>query len=121
MHYFFNMPAPYPLFSLPKLFGISGGVVLSVGCAWMLMLKYKSDKNLSNPAAHEAAFAFIALLGFVGFSGLALYALGDTVWMPALLAVHLGSVLSFFLLAPFTKMAHGFFRLAALIRDEQVR
>jgi citrate/tricarballylate utilization protein len=28
-------------------------------------------------------------------------------------------VLSFFLLTPYTKMAHGFYRLAALVRDEQ--
>ena len=27
--------------------------------------------------------------------------------------------LSFFLLTPYTKMAHGFFRLAALLRDAQ--
>lgn len=31
--------------------------------------------------------------------------------------LHLGAVLGFFLLMPYTKMAHGFYRLAALIRD----
>ena len=39
------------------------------------------------------------------------------VLMPLMLALHLGAVLSFFLLTPFTKMAHGFYRLTALIRD----
>lgn len=121
MHYVLDIPAPYPLFSFPKLFGISGGILLSIGCAWMLHLKWKADANLSDPATHAAENAFIALLGFVGFSGLLLYFLGNTNWMPALLAIHLGAVLTFFLLTPYTKMAHGFFRLAALIRDEQLK
>ena len=50
-------------------------------------------------------------------SGLVLYALGSTALMPALLALHLGSVLAFFLLTPYSKMAHGFYRLAALVRE----
>jgi len=50
---------------------------------------------------------------------LVLYAMGNSALMPSLLVLHLGSVLAFFLLTPFTKMAHGFYRLAALVRDEQ--
>lgn len=119
MHYFFDMPAPYPLFSLPKLFGISGGLLLTVGCIGMVALKLKSDRELGDTKAWGGDIAFIALLGFVGLSGLVLYALGGTAAMPTLLAVHLGAVLAFFLLTPFTKMAHGFYRLAALIRDAQ--
>ena len=46
-----------------------------------------------------------------------LYALGSTPWLPELLAFHLGAVLAFFLLAPYTKMVHGFYRLAALAID----
>jgi citrate/tricarballylate utilization protein len=41
--------------------------------------------------------------------------------VPGLLAVHLGVVLAFFLLAPYSKMVHGFYRLAALVRDAQIR
>ncbi|MCP4207918.1 MAG: tricarballylate utilization 4Fe-4S protein TcuB [Shimia sp.] len=119
MHYVFEIPAPYPLFSLPKLFGISGGLLLTAGCLGMVTLKLKSDRALGDTKAWGGDIAFIALLGFVSFSGLALYALGSTAAMPALLAIHLGAVLAFFLLTPFTKMAHGFYRLAALIRDAQ--
>ena len=32
-----------------------------------------------------------------------------------LLAVHLGAVLAFFILTPYTKMVHGFYRMAALL------
>ena len=38
-----------------------------------------------------------------------------------LLPLHLGTVLTLFLLRPFSKMVHGFFRLAALIIEEQKR
>lgn len=119
LHYIFDRPAPYAFWSLPKLLGVPGGVLLTLGCFWMASLKLRSDRALGDRGAWGGEIAFILLLGFTGFSGLALYALGSTTWLPVLLAVHLGSVLTFFVLAPFTKMAHGFFRFAALLRDAQ--
>ena len=119
MHYVFDMPAPYPLFSLPKLLGLSGGGLLTLGCGWMVALKLRSARELGDAKAWSGEGGFILLLGFVGLSGLVLYGLGSTALMPALLALHLGAVLSFILLTPFTKMAHGFYRLAALVRDAQ--
>ena len=117
LHYMFNMPAPYGLFSLPKLFGVSGGILLGGGAIWMVVLKLRADRNLSAKGVWGGEMGFVLLLGFVGISGLALYALGQTVAMPTLLALHLGSVLAFFLITPYSKMAHGFYRLAALLRD----
>ena len=66
-------------------------------------------------------FAFILLLGSVSFTGLALYSGGKSAVMPQLLAIHLSTVLVFFLLTPFSKMVHEFFRLAALVREAQTR
>ncbi|MGB0505043.1 MAG: tricarballylate utilization 4Fe-4S protein TcuB [Pikeienuella sp.] len=119
MHYAFDMQAPYGLFSVPKLLGIPGGILLSVGVVWMVILKQQSDPDLGAKRAWSGENAFTILLGFVAFSGLALYALGGTALMSVLLALHLGSVLSFFLLMPFSKMAHSFYRMAALVRDAQ--
>ena len=65
--------------------------------------------------------AFVLLLSFVGLSGLALYAATGTALVGGLLALHLGSVLTFFLLTPYSKMAHGFYRMAALVADAQER
>lgn len=121
MHYFFNMPAPYPLFSLPKLFGITGGVLLSLGTLDMARLKLKADKNLSDERVWGGEMGFVLLLFFVSTTGLALYILGSTAAMPILLAVHLASVLAFFLLTPFSKMIHGFYRLTSLLRDAQLK
>ncbi|PWQ97669.1 tricarballylate utilization 4Fe-4S protein TcuB [Leucothrix pacifica] len=121
MHYFFNMPAPYPLFSLPKLLGITGGVILSLGTLSMASLKLRADKNLGDARVWGGEMGFVLLLFVVSTTGLALYMLGSTGAMPALLAIHLASVLAFFLLTPFSKMIHGFYRLASLLRDAQIK
>ncbi len=36
MHYLLAMEAPYPLFSLPKLLGIIGGILLVIGTIGLL-------------------------------------------------------------------------------------
>jgi len=119
MHYALDMQAPYGLFSLPKLLGIPGGILMVAGTAWLATLKLKADKTLGATSAWGGEMGFVLLLFLVALSGLLLYALGSTSAMPAMLAIHLGSVLSFFLLTPYSKMAHGFYRLAALVRDAQ--
>lgn len=121
MHYLLNISAPYGLFSLPKLLGISGGVLLSIGTLGLASLKLKAERDLSDAHVWGGEMAFVLLLFMVSTSGLALYLLGMTAWLPELLALHLGTVLAFFMLMPFSKMVHGFFRLAALIRDEQLK
>jgi len=120
MHYVFVIPAPYGALSLPKLLGVPGGALLTAGCGYMVWLKLKSDRALGDVQAWGGDLGFVLLLGFVALSGLLLYALGQTALMPSLLALHLGSVLAFFLLTPFSKMVHGFFRLAALIRNADI-
>lgn len=119
LHYVFEVPAPYPLWSLPKMLGVPGGILMTGGAIWMALLKLRANWDVSDTTAWGGEMAFVLLLGFVATSGLALYGFGGTGAMPTLLALHLGSVLSFFLLTPFTKMAHGFFRLAALMREAQ--
>ncbi len=118
LHYVFDIPAPYSLLSLPKLFGVPGGILMVVGTVWLSVLKRKAAPDLGDAKAWGGEMAFILLLFLVALTGLALYALGSTAAMPALLAIHLGAVLAFFLLTPFTKMAHGFYRLTALIVEE---
>lgn len=119
MHYFLNMPAPYTWYALPKLLGVPGGVLLTIGCAALASLKLRADKKLGAPHVWGAEMAFVLLLGLTGFSGLVLYATtGSTLVRPAL-AIHLAFVIVLFLLLPYSKMVHGFFRLAALIKDAQ--
>ncbi len=119
MHYYLDMPAPYGLFSLPKLLGIPGGLLLVAGGAGLAWLKTKADAQLGAPRVWGGEMAFVLLLVATGATGLILYAATGTAAVPALLAIHLATVLAFFLLMPYSKMVHGFYRMAALVRDAQ--
>lgn len=121
MHYALGWAAPYGLFSPPKIFGISGGILLVLGSIEMIRLKLKADPALGAQRVWRGEFAFIALLGLTAATGLALYAATGTSLVRPLLALHLGAVLTLFLMMPFTKMVHGFFRLSALIIEAQKR
>lgn len=121
MHYVLDLPAPYGFFSLPKLLGVSGGVLLCLGTLRLVMLKVRAERSLGAERVWGGEMAFVLLLFFVSASGLLLYAASGTVAVPWLLALHLGSVLAFFLLTPYSKMAHGFYRLAALAREAQLK
>ncbi len=119
LHYDFGLEAPYGLFSLPKLLGIPGGIMLCVGTAGLAWLKTKAERQLGAAAAWGGEMAFVLLLFFVSLTGLLLFAVSGSVAVQVMLPLHLGTVLTFFLLTPYSKMAHGFYRLAALVRDEQ--
>lgn len=119
MHYGLGMEAPYGLFSVPKLLGLPGGLLLTIGCAGLIALKLKADPALGAEKAWGGEMAFVLLLGLTGLTGLMLYAATGTGAVQPLLALHLGAVLAFFVTTPYSKMAHGFFRSAALIRDAQ--
>ncbi len=120
MHYVLGWEAPYGLFTLPKLLGIPGGLLLLVGTGGLAWLKIRADAGLGACGVWGGEMAFVLLLGFVSLSGLVLYAATGTAAVPMLLALHLGAVLAFFLLMPFSKMVHGFYRLAALARERQL-
>ena len=117
LHYGFGLEAPYGLFSLPKLLGVPGGLLLCAGTAALALLKTHADRDLGAPSAWGGEMAFVLLLFTVGMSGLVLYAATGTGAVAWLLPLHLGAVLTFFLLAPYSKMVHGFYRLAALSKD----
>lgn len=122
MHYLFAMPAPYPLLSPPKLFGLPGGAMLLAGALWMAWLRRRAERAPADAYGWWAGMAFVLLLALVAASGLALYALrGIEGLVGPLTVLHLGAVLALFLALPFTKFAHAPFRLAALLRDAQER
>lgn len=47
LHYVFDLQAPYGLFSLPKLLGVPGGILLSLGALALAWLKLKADPALA--------------------------------------------------------------------------
>ena len=117
LHYGFDLEAPYGLFSLPKIFGVPGGIILCLGTGGLAWLKIKADAHLGRKATWGGEMAFVLLLFFVSATGLLLFAFSNSTAVEMLLPIHLGSVLCFFLLMPYSKMVHGFYRVAALIKD----
>lgn len=119
LHYAFAMPAPYGPWSLPKLLGVPGGVLMTIGGAGLIALKLRAEKTLGAPAVWGGEIAFAALLTSTAATGLALYAATGTAAVRPLLILHLACVLTLFLSIPYTKMVHAAFRFAALVRDRQ--
>ena len=115
MHYGLQMPAPYGYISLPKLFGILGGIGLLIGPVGLLSLKAKATKAVKGTANNGMDVGFLALLFLTSASGLILMLLKDTSWVGLTLTLHLGIVLSLFLTMPYGKFIHGFYRLISLV------
>jgi citrate/tricarballylate utilization protein len=116
-HYVLGWHAPYPLFSLPVILGTVGGLGLLVGPAGLLHLNMRRAPGHGDPKQRAMDRGFIALLFATSASGLALLAGRDGIYMPALLAVHLGIVMALFLTLPYGKFAHGIYRSAALLKS----
>jgi citrate/tricarballylate utilization protein len=115
-HYGLGWHAPYPLLSLPVGLGVVGGLGLVTGPVGLIALKARRDSALVDPGQTGMDVAFLALLFLVGASGLALLGLRETAAMGVALAVHLGLVLGLFVTAPYGKMVHAVYRIAALVR-----
>lgn len=58
----------------------------------------------------------LVLLWLVAVTGLVLLAFRETAAMGTLLAIHLGFVLALFVALPYSRMVHGAYRFAALVR-----
>ncbi len=118
LHYAFGLEAPYSWYSLPKLLGVPGGLLLCLGTGGLAWLKTKADPSLGVVRIWGSEMAFILLLFSVSATGLMLYAATGTALVEWLLPIHLGTVLTFFLVTPYSKMIHGFYRMAALVKNQ---
>ncbi|MBN9671530.1 tricarballylate utilization 4Fe-4S protein TcuB [Roseibium aggregatum] len=114
-HYAFGWEAPYGLFSLPKLFGVLGGVGLVIGPVGLAHAKRKRHPDLLDPSAKGMEAAFLVMLFATGLSGLLLMALRETPLMGVMLSLHLGVVFALFLTMPYGKFVHGIYRFGALV------
>jgi citrate/tricarballylate utilization protein len=116
-HYALGLDAPYAILSLPVLLGTAGGIGLLVGPLGLLWLQFRRDPAQGDPEQRGMDRAFIALLLLASSTGLILLVLRESRAMPALLAVHLGVILTLFLTLPYGKFAHGIYRCAALLKS----
>jgi len=116
-HYLLDLHAPYALTSLPVLLGTVGGIGLLIGPTGLLYLNLRRNAEHGDVTQKPMDRAFIVLLFLMSASGLALLAYRDTAYMAILLAIHLGFVMAFFLTMPYGKFGHGFYRMAALLKN----
>jgi citrate/tricarballylate utilization protein len=115
-HHVFGWVAPYDLASLPVLLGTVGGIGMVVGCGGLIWLKIVGDPAPTAARQLGADYALLALLLLIAATGLGLLALRATEAMGVALAVHVGLVVAFFLMLPYSRMVHALYRLAALAR-----
>jgi citrate/tricarballylate utilization protein len=120
-HAFLGWPAPYPLFSAPVLLGTGGGLLMIAGAIGLLAMKFVDDPAPNVRRLLGGDVALLLLLALIGVSGLVLLAVRSTGVMGLALAVHLGFILAFFLVLPYSKMVHGVYRSAALLRRAMER
>ncbi len=117
--YGLGLVAPYPFFSLPVMLGTVGGIGLLVGPVGLIWNKMRSDSKPMRSVYYGMDYAFLIMLFLVSLSGLLLLGLRETSAMGMVLVVHLGLVLGFFVMLPYSKFVHGIYRFAALVRFAQ--
>lgn len=120
-HYLLGREAPYPVYDLPVLLGVAGGVGLLIGPAGLLAAKFRREKAMRDEARFGMEVAFLAMLFLTSLTGLGLLAFRETAAMGMLLAIHLGVVFALFLTMPYGKFVHGLYRFAALVRYARER
>ncbi|KAA6186933.1 tricarballylate utilization 4Fe-4S protein TcuB [Thiohalocapsa marina] len=116
-HHVLGWQAPYPLLSAPVLLGTCGGLAMTCAVVGLARLKRREDRSPTDAEARSLDLAFLGLLFLVAVTGLVLLALRATPAMGVLLAVHLGTVLAFFLLLPYSKFVHAGYRLLSLLAE----
>ena len=115
-HLVFGWIAPYGYTSLPVLLGTAGGVGLVVGPLGLLALDRRRDPALTHTSERSLGSSFLAMLLLTSLTVLALLALRERPYMPALLVVHLAVVFALFITIPYGKFVHGIYRGAALLK-----
>jgi citrate/tricarballylate utilization protein len=116
-HTVFGWVAPHDYLSLPVALGVLGGLGLVVGPAGLLLVREQRDPALADPGQRSPDSSLLVLLLVTSLTGLSLLAWRETDALRALLCVHLGAVLSFFVTMPYSKFVHGFYRLLALVQS----
>ncbi|PYU23971.1 MAG: tricarballylate utilization 4Fe-4S protein TcuB [Acidobacteria bacterium] len=94
----FGWISPYPFLSLPVLLGTVGGAAMLVGIAGLLQIKVTADPGPASKLLLDIDYSFLVLLFVAAATGLLLLAMRSTAAMGGLLAVHLGVIVSLFLI-----------------------
>ena len=98
------------------MLGTVGGVLMMVGTIGLLAMKFVDDPVPNVRRLLGGDVALLMMLAMIALTGLVLLAVRSTGAMGLAMAIHLGFILAFFLVLPYSKMVHGIYRSAALLR-----
>ena len=114
--------SPFPFLTVPVLLGTAGGIALTLGCIEFLRMNRRRDGRLDGGRTPSLDTAFLIVLLLVSVTGLALLAVQKaTGVVHVVLLIHLGTVVAFFVTAPYGKFMHAVYRLAGVIRSVEER
>lgn len=112
----FDVMPPFPLWSPPVVLGTAGGIAMIVGTTALMRLKWRSDDRPAEARMIAKDYGFLFSLDLVSVTGMLTLALRESGVLGAVLAVHLGSLVAFFLTMPYGKFVHFVYRYGALVR-----
>jgi citrate/tricarballylate utilization protein len=115
-YYGFGWKGPYTYTSLPVVLGTLGGIGLLIGPIGLWTLNASRNREITDESQQGMDVAFIVLLLMTSITGLGLLLLRTTAAMGSLLVVHLGVVMTLFLMLPYGKFVHGLYRSAAILK-----
>ncbi len=118
-HNLFGWKSPHAFLSLPVQLGFWGGIGMMIGTTGLLWLKTVTDPVPVAQKLLGGEYAMLGLLWLIAATGLLLLGIRHTGAMGVMLAIHLGLVVGFFLVMPYSKMVHGLYRGLALLRHAQ--
>lgn len=107
--------APYPYAHPVVLFGLVGGIGMTIGTTGLLWLR-RRPAPLASRREGALNWSFLISLQLAAVTGLLLLFLRDTGAMGTLLLVHLGTIVALYVTAPYGKFVHVVYRSAAVLR-----
>lgn len=90
--------------------------MLLIGTLGLFAMKLIEDPGPVSRKLLGGDVAMLLLLALASLTGLVLLVVRSTGAMGLALAIHLGFILALFLVLPYSKMVHGVYRSAALLR-----
>lgn len=114
--HFLGLNAPYDFNQAPKIFGLIGGIMLCIGTAGLMCLKLIADKELIDKKSVGMDYALIFMLFASSLSGLLLMICKNTPALAFMLYLHLSTIMALFVMIPYSKFIHIFYRFIALLK-----
>ena len=103
-----GMQPPYPVLSVPVLFGITGGIFMITGTFSFLALEGRADPRPIFKKMSTLDYAFLLTLALVSITGFLTLISRSSALMGSIFTIHLGFVLLLFVTAPYGKFVHNF-------------